>query len=144
MLTSALHRMLDRRRQHGDADRGDIVLGWLTRVVVIVAVGGILVFEGIALVTARVHGTDIANQIALEASEAYLPKKSVKAATKAAEAEAAKHAAEVVPDSLVAEPDGRITLQVRRTATTLLLYRTKATAKWTVILSKGNARSAAP
>lgn len=142
MVYTALRRALDRRLRSGVADRGDIVLGWLSRVVVGVAVAGVLVFEVIALVTARVQGTDVANQVAMEASEAYLAKGSLKAAYAAADAEAVKHAAEIVPESLTAQKDGRIKLRLRRTATTLLLYRTKSTAKWTVIVSEGNARSA--
>jgi Tfp pilus assembly protein PilX len=142
MATSARVRTLRRRIDSaGPADRGDIVLGWLTRVIVLVALLGLLVFEGISLVSSRISGTDMANQVALAASEAYLPDHSTKAAKMAAETEAARHRAEVVKNSLKISKDGTVTVEVRHTATTLLLYRTKRTAEWTVVVSTGKARS---
>ena len=142
MVCSALLRIVIRRiRVGGDAERGDIVLGWLTRVVVLVALLGLLTFEGIALVSARLSGTDLANAVAMEASEAYLVKRSVKAAKMKAETEAGKRGAEVVKGSLAVRQDGTVQLKLRHTATTLLLFRTKQSAKWTVVVSDGHARS---
>jgi hypothetical protein len=141
MVTSAVLRVVRRRIDGaGSPDRGDIVLGWLTRVVVLIGLLGLMVFEGISLVSAHVSGTDMANEVALHASEAYLNKHSPKAAKMAAETEASKHHAEVVKNSLTIGKDGTVTLRVRRSATTLLLYRTKQTAKWTVVVSEGHAR----
>lgn len=149
MAISTLTRAVARRIRGGGAtDRGDIVLSWLVRVVVVLAVLGMFVFEGLSLVTARVSGTDVANQIALEASEAYLNHNGsraarTKAAGMAAHSEAGKHAAEIVTNSIKVKEDGTVRLRIRRTATTLLLYRTKHTAPLTIIESEGNARSVA-
>jgi Tfp pilus assembly protein PilX len=149
MVMSALPRTVVRRiRDGGPTDRGDIVLGWLVRVVAVLALLGLFVFEGLSLVAARVSGTDAANQIALEASEAYLnhngsPAARTKAAGMAAHSEAGKHAAEIITNSIKVQKDGTVHLRIRRTATTLFLYRTKHTAALAVIESEGNARSVA-
>jgi hypothetical protein len=149
MAVTALRRTVARRIDHGGApDRGDIVLGWLVRLVAGLSLLGLFVFEGLSLATARVNGTDVANQIALEASEAYLNTHAkeaarVNAAQMAAETEAAKHGAEIVKKTLKVQKSGAVQVRIRRTATTLLLYRTKQTAQLTIVESEGNARSVA-
>jgi hypothetical protein len=149
MPSSPLLRFVSNRiRRGGEADRGDIIIGWLVRVVLLLGVLGVLVFEGLSLVTARVNGMDIANKVAYEASEAYLnsnagQKARVKAARIAAETEAAEHTAEVVKNSMKVAEDGTVTLRIRRTAGTILLYRSRYTADYAVVISDGHARSAA-
>ena len=51
---------------HGGAssERGGIVLGWLTRVVVILAVVAIIAFDVVAIATARLGTSDDANAAA--------------------------------------------------------------------------------
>jgi hypothetical protein len=120
-------------------DRGDIILGWFTRVAAFLLLLGILAFEGISVGTAHVNGADIANQVALVAAEAYAPKHSVKAAYAAAEQEAIDHKAELVPNEFVVTDDGSVELAIKTTATTLFLYRTESTAKWAIVKSGGHA-----
>lgn len=144
--STAVHHITQRIRQGGPADRGDIVLGWLVRVVLLLGLLALFVFEGLSLVTAKVSGTDMANQVAYEASESYLStrgteKARLKAARMAAETKAAEHAAEVVTNTFTVQEDGTVKLKIRRTATTLLIYRTKQTAALAVIVSDGHARS---
>jgi hypothetical protein len=120
-------------------DRGDIILGWFTRVATFLLLLGIVAFEGISLVTAHINGADTANAVALAAADAYAPRHSVKAAYAAAEGEAIKHNAELLPDEFVVSADGSVEIAIKSTATTLFLYRTSATAKWAVVKSAGHA-----
>ncbi|HZG95986.1 MAG TPA: hypothetical protein VEZ46_14865 [Mycobacteriales bacterium] len=126
----------------GDAvDRGDIVLGWLTKVIVVMTIIGLFVVEGLSIVSARISGQDVADGVALAGSEAYSSKKSAKTALRAAQAEAVSNGAEIVPGSFLVARDGRVTVTVRQTAKTVLLYRVEQTRKWAQIDSHGNARS---
>jgi hypothetical protein len=129
------------RAAAGEADRGDIVLGWLTKVIVVMSLIGLLVVEGLSITSARISGKDVANGVALAGSEAYSAKKSAKTALRAAQAEALSHGAEVVPGTFLVARDGRVTVTVRQTAKTVLLYRVAQTRTWAQIDSDGNARS---
>jgi hypothetical protein len=120
-------------------DRGDIILGWFTRVATFLLLLGIIAFEGISVGAAHINGADVANQVAVASAEAYAPKHSVKAAYAAAEQEALAHKAELLPKDFVISADGSVDLAIKMTATTLLLYRTPATAKWAVVKSGGRA-----
>lgn len=121
-------------------DRGDIILGWFTRVATFLLLLGIVAFECISLVTARFNGEDIAGTVATAAAEAYGPRRDARAAYAAAEDSALAQSAELDPDSFTISPEGVVDLKVTTTATTLFLYRTESTAKWAVVTSGGRAQ----
>lgn len=120
-------------------DRGDIILGWFTRVATFLLLLGIVAFEGISLVAARFNGPDVANQVAIAAADAYAPKHSVKAAYAAAERVAIDNKADLLRTEFSISGDGSVDLTIKTTATTLFLYRTNSTAKWAVVKSSGHA-----
>lgn len=120
-------------------DRGDIILGWFTRVATFLLLLGILAFEIISLATAHVSGTDVADKVALAARDAYATKKNPDAAYAAAEVAAVENQAQVDPESFFIADNGSVDLKINKTATTLFLYRTDATAKWAVVTSSGHA-----
>lgn len=122
-------------------DRGDIILGWFTRVAVFLLLLGIIAFELISLASARVNASGVANDIAIAAADAYAPRKSVKAAYTAAELKATESSVELVEDEFTISEDGSVDVAITSTATTLFLYRTSQTAKWAVIKSSGHASS---
>jgi hypothetical protein len=128
-----------RRRAGARDDRGDIILGWFIRVAVFLLFLGILAFEGLSLVTARINGTDLAQQAAGEAAEAFQSRRTEEAAYAAAEEFAIEHDAELNPDKFVVSTDGAVDLEIKTTATTLFLFRTDATAKWAVVRSSAHA-----
>ncbi|MEO6713154.1 MAG: hypothetical protein ABIM89_06965 [Mycobacteriales bacterium] len=123
-------------------ERGDIILGWFTRVAVFLMLIGIVAFECISLVTARVNGADLAGQIASAAADAYAQSKDVDTAYAAAETKAIEGHAEISRDTFVVRRDGSVDVEVQKTATTLFLYRTDTTAKWAVVHSEGHANGA--
>ncbi len=121
-----------RRRAGARNDRGDIVLGWFTRVIVFLVFLGIVAFESLSLVTTRINSIDIAEQAAIAAAEGYASGKTREAAYAAAEKVAIERNVELLPDEFLVTEDGAVDLAVTKTATTLFLYRTDTTAKWAV------------
>jgi len=111
-------------------ERGDIVIGWLLKLVISLAIVGLVAFEGGAIVVARVQADGTANDVANEAAIVYARGANAEAAEKAAEAEAA-HAGVTLVRFDVA-PDGRsISVTVEKDAKTLVLQRISATRSWT-------------
>lgn len=113
-------------------DTGDIVLGWLTKLVVGLGLLGLVAFDAIAIGTARLSVQDQAGASARAASESYLNTRDVQAAYAAAAAVAAEAdpTNEVPPSGFTAEPDGTVTLRVRRTAGTLVVQHIGWIDQW--------------
>src|SRR5215218_5332062 len=70
--------------RHGALDRGDIVLGWLTRIVVVLGIAGLGLYDAISVGTTAVNLSDQANHAAREASESWAATDDVQAAFDAA------------------------------------------------------------
>ena len=104
-------------------DRGDIVLGWLTRLVLVLSVVGLVGFDGISLVAARFQAEDHAQSAVRAAAAAYDGPQDLQRAYDAAVAEVADKGDVVDAPSFSVAPDGTVTLTLRRTAQTLLLEK---------------------
>jgi hypothetical protein len=122
-----------------DGDRGDIVLGWLTKLVVIIGLLGLVGFDGVSLVQARFQAADRATRAAEAASDSYATAKDVQAAFDAAYATTVD--GDVIETKTFAiAPDGTVRLRLHHTATTLLLYRVKALQHYADAVGTGTAR----
>jgi hypothetical protein len=109
---------------HQDAEAGDIILSWLLRLVVTVAVLALVVFEVVAVVLASVRADDVAGEVARAAAVAYGSTGSLERAGEAA--------SQVADDSDVRldalEQDGAtVVVEVSADAGTLLLHRLPGT-----------------
>jgi hypothetical protein len=124
-------------RIHGD--RGDIVLGWLTRLVVVIGLLGLVGFDGVSLVQARFQAADRATRAAEAASDSYATAKDVQAAFDAAYATTLDGDV-IETKTFTVAPDGTVTLRLHHTATTLLLYRVKALQHYADAVGTGTAR----
>jgi len=113
-------------------DRGDIVLGWLTRLVVIFGLAGILFFDAIAVGVTATSLTDQGNYAARDASEVWQSTKSVQKAYEAAVTAAveANPLNTIDTKSFRIDDDNTVHLTISREATTLVLYRWSRTAGW--------------
>ena len=126
-------------------DRGDIVLGWLTKITVVLAVAGIVLFDAISVGSTEATVADQASSAALDASAVWDQTKDLQKTYDAAVASAT----EADPTNVVAtktfrvDPDGTVHLTVSRTASTLLLFRWSRTATWAVVSRSGEGRSVA-
>lgn len=111
-----------RRRRAVDA--GDIVVGWLVKLVAAFAVVGVLAFDGISLGIAQLAVTDTAAAAARTASTELVsgatPQQAYIAARETAVADAAVNA--LPEDMFLVSPEGAVTLTVVRTAPTLVLH----------------------
>lgn len=125
MTLSQLHR-------EDEAELGGIVLGWMTKIVAIGAIVGVVGFDGISVGISHLNTTDDANTAVQAASQSYQTTHSVQQAYDAAVA-AVKPGEAVLQSDFTVSPDGTTTLTVTNTAKTLLLYRSKSTSKWAAI-----------
>lgn len=103
-----------------DGEEGDIILGWLVRLVLGVSVAALVVFEGGALGFAHLSADDAAGEVARAGAVAYRASGSLlDARTTAEEVATARHV------ELVAfERDGEeLVVVVERAADTLVLQR---------------------
>ena len=118
-------------RPHGD--RGDIVLGWLTKLTVTLAVLGLLGFDAIALGAGRLQAEDRGNAAARAAVTAYSAERDVQRAYEAALASLEDPVSDTIdPQSFSVAPDGTVTLTLRHTASTLVLEKVEPVRDWAV------------
>jgi hypothetical protein len=104
------------------SERGDIVLGWLTRVVVTLAIVAVIAFDSIAIVTSRLGVTDDAQSAAEAANTAWNEHPgSVQEAYNAAAAFAEQHGEECPVKDFSVSPAGVVKLRLTGKATTLVV-----------------------
>ncbi len=122
-------------------DTGDIVLSWLTKTVVIIAIFGLVLFDAIAVAVGRMNTTDAAGEVALAGSEAWHLHPDVQTAYNAAEAAAESRGGEVLPSDFTVDTSGTVRLRLRRQVTTLLMHRVGPLRRFTVAVESGQANS---
>lgn len=123
-------------------DRGDIVLGWLTRLVATLAVLGVIGFDAISLASTRFQSEDHAQTAARAASETYKSGQDLQAAYDAAVAEVARHGDTIDPTTFAIGPDGAVTLTLRAAAATMLVEKVGPVRDWAQIETTVTGRSA--
>jgi type II secretory pathway pseudopilin PulG len=111
-------------------DRGDIVLGWLTKLVAVLAVLGVVGFDVISMGSSRFQAEDHAQAAARAATETYRSAKDLQAAYDAALAEVVADGDTIDPQTFTATPDGRITLTLHRTAPTVVVEKIPPARGW--------------
>lgn len=112
------------------SDRGSIVLGWLTKVTLTLAVLGLIGFDVVALGVARFAAEDDAQQAARAASAAYRGPADLQRAYNAALAEVADGGSTIDAPSFSITPEGTVTLTLRQTAPTLLVEKIAPIRSW--------------
>lgn len=110
-------------------DRG-FVVGWFTRILLILAVAGVIGHEGISIATTHVGGQDIADAVAREGSKVLVETRGdVQRAYTAAAATAESRGATL--DRLdFAYKGGTVTVTIHKQATSLLLRHIPSTREW--------------
>lgn len=124
---------------HGD--RGDIVVGWLTKLVVAIALIGVCAFEVVSIAVTKVSTKDDATTAAFEASQNWFDNRDVQQAYDTAEAYAQEHGGSIDPEKFSIADDGRVTLTIRKEATSLVLSRIGSAEKWLVVEESGDAKA---
>lgn len=124
-------------------DRGDVVLGWLTRIAVVLGVSGLALFDAISIGSTSMTVADDGSYAAREASENWQTTHSIQQAYNAAAAAAVQQnsANVVLTKGFVIDPDGTVHLRVARDAPTLVVFRFGATKKWAHVERQAVGRS---
>jgi len=104
-------------------DCGDVVLGWLTKVTVTLALLGLIGFDAVSLAAGQFQAEDHAQQAARAAVEAYRTTPDLQQAYDAAVGEVLDDGDTIETEGFVAGPDGSITLRLRREVPTLLIEK---------------------
>lgn len=115
-------------------DRGDIVLGWLTKVVATLAVLGLVGFDAMSLGVARIQAEDHAQQAVRAAAAAYNGSRDLQAAYEAALAAVLPSADTIDPASFTVAPDGAVTLSLRHETATLLVEKVPPLRQYAMVV----------
>lgn len=105
------------------AEHGQIVVGWLIKVLLVLAVVGFVLIEAGAVVINRLQAGDVAGQAASEAGLTYSNTNNIDAARERAEEFVEQNDAEFVEAELL---DGRMAVTVRKRASTRLVHEIDA------------------
>jgi hypothetical protein len=127
--------------RHAD-DRGDIILGWLTKLTVVLAIAGLGLFEAISIGSTMASVADDGAYAAQEASTTWNETKNLQQTYDAAVAAAATQNPQdkVLVKGFSVDPDGTVHLRIARDASTLLLYRWSKTKPWTHVVRDAQGR----
>ena len=133
-----------RSRRGGDRpDRGDIVISWLTKLVVATAVVGVVGFDGISIGVAKVNVADDASSAVQAASTAWQTSHhNIQYAYQSAQEALSDPVGEEIPvGSFSIEADGTVHLTVNKTARTLVFSRVHKIAHYAVVSSTASGKS---
>ena len=120
-------------------DRGSIVIGWLTKLIVVIAFVGVALFDSISIGAARLGATDDANNAAEAASADYRTYHNVNSAYQAAIQSLPSDSESIPAKTFQVQSDGTITLVLHRTTRTLVAYRIGPLKKYTLVVVHGEA-----
>jgi hypothetical protein len=119
-------------------ERGDIILGWLTKLAAILGALGLLGFDGVSLGQARYQAADRATTAALAAAADYATHQDVQKAYDAAYATTIDGDTIETKTFSVSE-DGSVRLRLHHQATTLLVQKVGPLRHWTDAAGDGKA-----
>jgi len=128
----------------GNSDHGAIVLGWLTRLTVVLGLIGVLIFDVISLTVTRLGVADDASAAAIAASHSYQETHSVDRAYEAAleSARSTNPGDSITPGSFNINPDGHVSLTVQREAVTVVARYIPSVKDQLVLQAEGSASPA--
>lgn len=123
-----------RRAGGPSADRGDIVIGWLVKIVAVAALVGVLGFDGVSLGIAKLAVADTAATAAREANGALVDGATTQQAYNAAYEVTIEGAStdRLPADKFMVGPGRTVTLTVERTSPTLVLHYIPRSESWLV------------
>jgi hypothetical protein len=108
------------------SDRGGIVLGWMTKLIVVLSLTGLVGYDLVSLGASRLKAEDSAQAAARAAVEAYTGPKDLQAAYDAALNEVMSGGDRIDPASFAFAPDGTVSLTLHSTTPTLLVRKVSA------------------
>ena len=115
-----------------------MVTGWFVKLVAVLAVIGVIAFDGFSIVAAHLSASDDAQTAAQAAANAYATQKTPAAALLAAE-QALHKGDTLVPNSMTISSTGEVTIKLQRTAGSIILHHFSAGKKWDIVTEGGTA-----
>ena len=131
--------MGDMQGDRGHTERGDIVLGWLTKLVLVISVLGVIGFDVISLGQARFQAADRAQIAATAAASSYASAKDVQKAYDAAFA-TLTGTDTIETKTFTVRPDGTVELRLHHTGTTLLVEKIGPLKKYAEAVATGKGK----
>lgn len=114
-------------------DNGSIVIGWLTKLAVGIAIVGLALFDTLSIGAAKLGASDDANTAAEAASADFRANHNVQTAYQAAVDTLPSDSETIPPRQFVVQPDGTVQLVLHRTTTTLVAHRIGPLKQYDVI-----------
>lgn len=107
----------------GAGDRGDIVLGWLVRLVALLALVGVLAFDALSVASARLSIEDQASDAARAAADTWATRHDAQSSFDSAwrNATEANATNELNPKTFSVSPNGTAHVTLSRTAPTFVV-----------------------
>lgn len=103
------------------SDERGIVVGFVVKLVIVIAVVGLAVVEGGSILFARLRAQDVAETAASVAAGSFLQSRDEEAARAAAELAISDKDSKVRLRRFVVRPDGSVEVTVRKRASTILV-----------------------
>lgn len=122
------------------SDAGDVVVGWLTRVVVLLGLFGLVAFDGIAEGVAAMGAADDASTAASAGADTWRDTHDVDQAYQSAVSALTNDKDTIPPALFRVDGSGVVTLTVRRQVHTLVLRHIGPLRHLTVISESGTGR----
>ena len=120
-------------------ERGSIVVGWLTKLAVVLSLVGLALFDAVAVGVNHVAASDDANSAAEAAGSAWRAGHDVQAAYAAAVLAVTNDNERVLPRGFTIDPDGTVHLLLRRETHTLVMRYLGPLKKYEVVVTAGTA-----
>ena len=118
-------------------DSGLIVLGWLTKLVVTMAVLGLIGFDGVSLVAAKFSAADRAATYANDAALMFKQSKDIDKTYATIVTEAAAKGDTVDIKKFSVAPDGQVTLKIAHVANTIWMDKVSFLKEYTTVTEIG-------
>jgi hypothetical protein len=126
-----------------DRDRGSIVVGWLGKIAITLAIVGVALFDGVSVGVAHMNAQDDANAAASAANAEWSQTHDIQGAYNAAVDSISNSDETVLTKGFTIDQDGTVHLVLRRTATTLVMAKIGPLKKYTVFTVQGEATTPA-
>jgi hypothetical protein len=126
-----------------DIDGGSIVIGWLTRIVVVMAIVGVIGFDAMAIVQGHVTASDEADEIAQDAHDTWSDTHNVDKAYATASGEVKAKGDSIPKGGFTIEPKtGYVTIKVQHSVDTIVAKRFGFSRAWATMVGVGHAQDA--
>ena len=122
------------------SDRGDVVLGWLTKLAACTAVVGLIGFDAVSLSATQFQAEGRAQTAVRAAVESYRTDKDVQRSYDAALRTVVADGDSIDTEGYTIGADGSVTLRLRSQAPTLLVEKVPPLRRWTEVTRTVTAR----